>query len=630
MKKPFRQRLKDGPILCDGAMGTLLDLYEYPEIPHEIQNLKNPDIVERVHAEYIEAGAEIIETNTFSANRFRLSQYRLEESLTEINRRGVQVARRAAGDSVYVAGAIGPIGRLLEPVGKVSRGEARAAFREQIAILVEEGVDLLILETFVSVLELDEAIHAAKELTDLPIVAQKAFAEDGAILSGSFPIEVVDHLIRLGVDVAGANCTVGPQRMFGIIRSMHKDGVILSAQPAAGIPTLLDGRSIYHTTPEYLGVYARELVEAGVTLVGACCGSTPAHIAAMAKAIRGVQVGRPQEARRSSLTVNITEQKRGESTGDEQRSEFSRNIGKKFLTTVELDIPRGIDVSDVIEGARFVRQLGVDAVNITDGARARLRMSSVAISALVQRDAGIEAITHFATRDRNMIGLQAELMGAHAFGLRNVLCISGDPTGIGDYPHATSVFDIDASGLIRAAHSMNEGRDLLGNSIGSPTSFCICCAVNPVADDMERELAKLEKKISAGVDILFTQPVYELQTLERLIRLVEPFRKPIMVGILPLRSSKHAEFLHNEVPGMRIPDDIRERMRQSGHEGPRTGTAIARNFMKEAKQMVAGAYMMPPFRKYQVVEELMQVVGETDRGKKQEARSKKQEVRGKK
>jgi homocysteine S-methyltransferase len=608
MKKPFRQRIKEGPILCDGAMGTLLDLYEYPEIPHEIQNLKNPDIVERVHAEYIGAGSEIIETNTFSANRFRLSQYRLEGSLTEINRSGVEIARRAAGDDVYVAGAIGPIGRLLEPIGKVSRAEARSAFREQIAILVEAGVDLLILETFVSVQELDEAIQAAKELTDLPIVAQKAFAEDGAILSGSFPIEVVDHLIRQGVDVAGANCTVGPQRMFGIIRSMHKDGVILSAQPAAGIPTLLDGRSIYHTTPEYLGVYARELVEAGVTLVGACCGSTPAHIAAMARAIRGVQVGRPQETRESSVSVNIAETKRRESSADDQRSEFSKNIGRKFLTTVELDIPRGVDVSDVIEGARFVRRLGVDAVNITDGARARLRMSSVAISALVQRDAGIEAITHLATRDRNMIGLQAELMGAHAFGLRNVLCISGDPTGIGDYPHATSVFDIDASGLIRAAYSMNEGRDLLGNSIGPPTAFCICCAVNPVADDMDRELAKLEKKVGAGVDILFTQPVYELKTLERLIRLIEPFRKPLMLGILPLRSSKHAEFLHNEVPGMRIPEEIREQMRQSGHEGPRVGAVIARNFVKEARQLVAGAYMMPPFRKYQVVEELMEVM----------------------
>jgi homocysteine S-methyltransferase len=368
---------------------------------------------------------------------------------------------------------------------------------------------------------------------------------------------------------------------------------------------LLDGRSIYHTTPEYLGVYARELVEAGVTLVGACCGSTPAHIAAMAKAIRGLQVGRPQGTNRS-VSVSIAETKRTESPADDQRSEFSRNIGRKFLTTVELDIPRGLDMSDVIEGARFVRELGVDAVNITDGARARLRMSSVAISSLVQRDAGIEAITHFATRDRNMIGLQAELLGAHAFGLRNVLCISGDPAGIGDYPHATSVFDVDAAGLIRAARSMNNGQDLLGNSIGSPTSFCIACAVNPVADDIEKELAKLEKKVGAGVDILFTQPVYELRTLERLIRLVEPFRKPIMVGILPLRSTKHAEFLHNEVPGMRIPEEIREQMRHSGQDGARVGTTIARSFLKEAKHLVAGAYMMPPFRKYQVVEELME------------------------
>jgi homocysteine S-methyltransferase len=392
--------------------------------------------------------------------------------------------------------------------------------------------------------------------------------------------------------------------MFGIIRSMHKDGVILSAQPAAGIPTLLDGRSIYHTTPEYLGLYAKELVEAGVTLVGACCGSTPAHIAAMAKAIRGLQVGRPQGPARS-VSVSIPERRKEPEA--EQRSSFSRSVGSRFMTTVELDIPRGIDVTEVIEGARFVKELGIDAVNITDGARARLRMSAVAISALVQRDAGIEAITHFATRDRNMIGLQAELMGAHAFGLRNVLCISGDPAGIGDYPHATSVFDVDASGLIRAARSMNEGQDLLGNSIGPPTSFYICCAVNPVADDMDRELAKLEKKVDAGVDILFTQPVYELKTLEWFVRQVERFKKPVMVGVLPLRGAKHAEFLHNEVPGMRIPDEVRERMRHSGNNGPRIGTTIAKDFVKEARGLVAGAYMMPPFKKYNVVEELMEV-----------------------
>ena len=292
MKKPFLERLKDGAILCDGAMGTVLDLYEYDEKPHEIQNLKNPEIVERIHREYIEAGSEIIETNTFSANRFRLAEYHLEDKLEEINKKGVEIARKAAGDKVYVAGAIGPTGKLLEPIGKVKRREVRDAFKEQAEYLLKGGIDLIMLETFVSVQELDEAIEAVKSLTDIPLVAQKAFAEDGAILSSSYPIEVIEHLIEKGVDIVGANCTVGPQRMFAIIRNVHKDGVILIAQPAAGIPTLQDGRSIYHTSPEYLATYARELVESGVTLIGACCGSTPAHIKAIAKAIKNVKVGK--------------------------------------------------------------------------------------------------------------------------------------------------------------------------------------------------------------------------------------------------------------------------------------------------------------------------------------------------
>jgi len=606
MKKPFRERIKEGPILCDGAMGTLLDLYEYEERPHEVQNIKNPDIVERIHREYIEAGSEIIECNTFSANRLRLSQFHLEDKLKEINVRGVEIARRAAGDSVYVAGAVGPVGKLLEPVGKVKRRQARDAFKEQIELLLEAGIDLLMLETFVSVQELDEAIAAAKELADIPIVAQKAFAEDGAILSGNFPIEVVEHIIEQGVDVVGANCTVGPQRMFSIIRGMHKDGVVLSAQPAAGIPTLLDGRSIYHTTPEYLATYAKELVEAGVTLIGGCCGSTPSHIAAMARSIKGLSVGKPAPKAKPK-SVNIVQSSRPSSRYDD-KSAFSKNIGRKFMTTVELDIPRGLDMSSVVEGARYLHQRGIDAIDITDGARARLRMSSIAISAMLQREVGIEAMTHLATRDRNMIGLQAELLGAHTFGLRNILCITGDPTSIGDYPHATSVFDVDAIGLIRAVRSMNEGCDLLGNSIGQATSFYIACAANPIADDMDKEIEKLEKKVEAGVHCIFTQPVYEMRTLERFLKRTAHMHVPLMLGVLPLRSVKHAEFLHNEVPGMAIPDEIREKMRQAGDKGATVGIEIARSFLKEAKPLVAGAYMMPPFQKYQIIDELLEVI----------------------
>ncbi len=617
----FRQRIRQGPVLCDGAMGTLLDLYEYPELPHEIQNLKNPEIVERIHREYIEAGAEIIQTNTFSANRLRLAQFHREDRLEEINRRGVEIAKRVAGGRVYVAGSVGPTGKLLEPIGKLKLQEAREAFREQIAILVDAGVDLIMLETFVSLHELDEAITAAKETTDLPIVAQKAFPEDGAILSGSFPIEVVEHLIGRGVDVVGANCTVGPQRMFSIIRTMYKDGVVMAAQPAAGIPTLLNGRSIYHTTPEYLATYARELLQAGVTLIGACCGSTPAHI----RAIRSVMDDLARQGIKSSPRLRSSGMARPRERPDlsgldappePERSRFARAIGQKFLTTVEIDIPRGLDMTPVLEGARFLHRHGVDAINVTDGARARLRMSSVAISYQLQQEVGIEAMMHLATRDRNMIASQAELMGAHALGIRNVLAITGDPTSIGDYPQASSVFDIDSVGLIRAVKSMNEGRDLMGNSIGARTAFLIACAVNAMADNLDAELEKLRRKVDAGADIVFTQPIYDLRTLEQLLKHTEQWKLPVMLGVLPLRSSKHAEFLHNEIPGMAIPADVRQRLRAAG-ENPAAcggvGIELAIALLAEAKSSVAGVYLMPPFKKHDIVPVILDGAGITVR-----------------
>ncbi|MBM4160256.1 MAG: bifunctional homocysteine S-methyltransferase/methylenetetrahydrofolate reductase [Ignavibacteria bacterium] len=615
VKPDFRERLRRGPILCDGAMGTLLDLYEYQERPREIHNLRNPDIIERIHREYIAAGAEIIETNTFSGNRFRLAQYHLEDRLEEINLVAVGIARRAAGGSIYVAGSVGPTGKLLEPIGKVRLQQARDSFREQIEILLKSGVDLLVLETFVSLHELDEAITAAKELTDLPIVAQKTFPEDGSILSGSFPVEVVEHLLSRGVDVVGANCTVGPQRMFTLIRTMYKEGVFLAAQPAAGIPTLQDGRSVYHTTPEYLATYARELLQAGVTLIGACCGSTPAHIRAMKDVLEEFKRSQrtaqsavaTESARRPEASVVSREEAEQRFVGDD-RSLFARNLGRKFLTTVELDVPRGLDISSVIDGARYLQQYGIDAINVTDGARARLRMSSVALSFLIQQQVGIEAMMHLTARDRNLIGLQAELLGAHALGARNVLCITGDPVSIGDYPHATSVLDIDSIGLIRAVKSMNEGRDLMGNAIEQRTSFLIACAANPGAEDMEREIARLGEKIDAGAQIVFTQPIYEMHTLERFVQRLERSRVPIMVGILPLRNYKHAEFLHNEIPGMVIPKSVREQLRTAGDKGPVEGVRLAKAFLTEAKALVSGAYLMPPFKKYEVIPQILEVL----------------------
>ncbi len=606
MKKPFRERLKEGVIVCDGAMGTLLELYEYTEKPPEIHNLKNPDIVERAHIEYIEAGAEIIETNTFSGNRLRLESYRLDDKTKEINDSAVRIARKAAGERAYVAGAVGPSGRLLEPLGKTKLSDVKAAFKEQIECLVKGGVDLLILETFLDLNELDAAIDAAKEISkEIPIIAQKTFSEDGAILAGDFPIEVVRHIKSKGVDVVGSNCTVGPQRMYGIIKSIYSEDVVLSAQPAAGIPTLVDGRSIYHATPDYLATYAKQLVEAGVTIVGACCGSTPSHIRAIAEAVRGVKI----EPRAVVVKRKTTVEEESPASVPPTRSELANKLGEKFVTTVELDIPRGLDISSVLEGARTCKENGIDAVNITDGARARIRMSSIAISHLIQRDVGIETLTHITTRDRNMIGLQAELLGAHALGLRNILVITGDPAKIGDLPQAQSVFDIDSAGLVRIVANMNSGRDSMGNQIGQPTSFLIACAANPSAERFDYEIEKLARKVEAGAEVIFTQPIYEVGTFSRFLKGIEQLKVPVVVGILPLRGHKHAEFLHHEIPGIDIPDKVREKMFRAGKEGAEVGISTAADLLREVKPMVSGAYLLPPFKKYEVAFKVLEMAG---------------------
>ena len=615
MKKPFLERLLDDrPIICDGAMGTMLDLYEYPEQPRCIHNLLNPDIVARIHREYIEAGAEIIETNTFDANRFRLEFYHLQDKIKEINRAGVEVAKSVAGDDVYVAGSIGPTGKLIEPLGKIKIQQVKDVIKEQAEILISEGVDLIILETFVSLNELDAAIEAVKEISDkIPLIAQKTFPEDGAILATDFPIEVVKHIKGKGVTVVGSNCTVGPQRMFSIIKSMYQDDVILSAQPAAGIPTLVDGRSVYHASPEYLATYAKQLVEAGVKIIGACCGSTPSHIRAIANAVKDLRLKKPKiEIKVKEQGQIETQQERGSKAEvvvlEAESSNFAKKIGKKFLTTVELDIPRGLDISSVIEGAKYLKENGIDAVNITDGARARFRMDPVAISHLVQTKTGIETITHITCRDRNLIGLQGLLLGAWALGVKNILAITGDPTKIGDFPQATTVGDVDSIGLIKILRNMNHGLDAVGNTIGEPTHFLIACAANPTAQNLDYEISRLEKKVEAGAQIVFTQPLYEIQTLELFIKKIEHLKIPVMLGVLPLRSYKHAEFLHNEVPGINIPAWVREKLFLARDDAGKVGIEIASQFLKEAKPLVQGVYLLPPFKKYHIAIEILQKI----------------------
>ncbi len=579
----------------------------------EHYNLTQPIAVEHAHRRFAEAGAELLMTNTEHSNPITLAKYLIAEQTYEINRKGVWLARAVANDSgALVAAAVGPVGKFLAPIGQLKHEDVRRAFHEQILALVEGGPDAIILKSFIDLTELEIAIEEAQSIApELPIIAQKTFPEDGALLATDFARNVAERLLAHRVAVIGTNGTVGPNRMLSIIQAFAVPGIPIAAQPDIGIPTLVDGRPIYHATPEYLGMGAKKLVEAGVSIIGASGGALPEHIRAIRDAIAKIPAG---EITFQKIAVKSEPRKREPVV--ERFSQFKRNLGKKFLATVELDVPRGLDMSSVLEGASYLSKAGIDAVNISDGARARLRMSSLTLGHIVQSKCGIEAITHLACRDRNMVGLQSELLGADALGVRNILCVTGDPAQIGDYPYATSVYDIDAIGLIRAVKSMNDGCDLMGNPISGGdihcTHFLIACGCNPIADDMDREASRLERKIEEGCEVIFTQPVFEMKALEQFLTIIKPFQDNarIMLGILPLRSKRHAEFLHYEVPGMSIPNWIQERIgkRATVEEQSAECVAICVEFLKEAKSLVDGVYLMPPFKKYQMAVDILEKI----------------------
>jgi len=609
-KIPFRERLLINEVMVgDGAMGTYLYSKGFSfEKSFDELNLTNPDVIKRIHQEYLSAGSELIETNTYTANRFRLENFNLEKKLREINLKAVKIAVEASEGKAYIAGSVGSIGKPFEPISQIKYEQAKEAFKEQIECLAEGGVDVIILETFSDLRELDIAIKAAKEVTDLPLIAQKTFIEEGRILDGELPADVVGFLQNLKVDVLGTNCTVGPQRMLYIIKKMAPRSTIkLSAQPTAGLPQLVDRRLVYQATPEYLAEYALKFVEEGVFLVGGCCGTTPAHIKEVADRIKGMKpVKRPIIA----VIEEVPARKEEKAVIKEEGfSDFSMKIKKKFVITTELDLPRGLDISDVLKGAGYLKDIGIDAVNISDGARARLRMSPIAVAHLIKERVNMEIILHFTCRDRNLIGLQSELLGAHTLGLKNVLAITGDPTNIGDYPNATSVFDVDSIGLVKILKKLNNGIDLADNSIGEPTRFTICVAANPMAEDINCEIERLKEKIDEGADIIFTQPIFFAQQIENFLGKIEDFRIPILAGILPLRSSRHTEFLHNEVPGIFIPEDIRKRMHGvSKEDAMKEGISIAQELLQEIKGLIEGVYLMPPFAKYEVVSDIISVL----------------------
>lgn len=602
----FLEQLGTRPVVTDGSMATELGLRGQTESPPALYNLKHPVLVETIHRDFVDAGATLVQANTEHANRIALERYNLADKVYEINRKGVWIARCAALHRAIVAGVVGPLGRFMAPIGKIRHQDARQAFIDQIIALVDGGADVLMLKSFIDIEELELAIDAARFVDPtIPVIAQKTFPEDGSVLATSFPRDMARRLVDKGVNVIGANGTVGPQRMLDIIRALRIDGVPVISQPDIGIPTLVDGKAIFNAEPEYVARSIRAIVEAGAAIIGADGGATVEHIRAIANAVSDAVVGgAPATVRRDKNIVRDDEQPR-------QSSEFFQNLGKKFLTAVELDIPRGLDLSGVLDGARYLKEHGIDAVNISDGARARLRMNAITISHLVQSQTGMECLSHLACRDRNMVGLQSDLLGAHALGVHNILAVTGDPAQIGDYPYATSVYDIDSVGLVRALHRMNQGEDLAGNPIGKRTNFCIACACNPIADDMEREVGRLEQKAAEGAHVVFSQPVFEMETLGKFLDKIRHIDINFMLGIIPLRSIRHAEFLHYEVPGMTVPGWVRERMKAadtSPDESMNEGIRIAVEFLREARPHVAGVYLMPPFKKYDMAVEILRQI----------------------
>lgn len=598
MKFDLPTLIANGPIVADGSMAIELARRGFSERPCDRYNLTSPVVIEKIYHEFLDAGAGLLQSNTFHANRYALESSMLSARVHEINRKGVWLARQAAGSRALVAGVVGPSGRMMRPLGPLAHEDLHLCFTEQIAALLAGSVDVIMLKSFIDLDEIEIAIDAVRALSaDVPLIALKSFPEDGSVLSGSYPSDVAHRLERHGIQAMGSNGTVGPQRMLGIVESLRVSSVPLVALPDIGIPTIIDGFPVYNAEPSYVAAAARRLVEHGACIIGADGGADVTHVRAIAEAVAGARVGS------SPVSVKRHQRDDAESIAPPAPTPFGAALGKRLLTTVELDVPRGLDMSSVIEGARYLKEHGIDAVNISDGARARLRMSPIAISKLVTDATGMECLTHLACRDRNMVSLQAEVIGAHELGVRNILAVTGDPTHIGDYPSATSVYDVDSIGLIRALGRMNTGRDLMGNPLGSPTGFTIACAVNPAAEDLERELDRLAMKAEQGAHVAFSQPIFDDEVLLRFLERIATIDISFMLGVIPLRTIRHAEFLHYEVPGMNIPGWVRERMQAAGSDteaATAVGIELATDFLRRVQDRIDGVYLMPPFKKYDI------------------------------
>ena len=616
MANPFLEQLGQRALLCDGAMGT--QLYgrgiDFDEC-FDALNLTQPDVVREIHQSYIEAGADIIETNTYGANRFKLEPFGLADKVRQINHRGMKLAREAreiAGTNTLIAGAVGPLGVLLQPYGPLTEQAAHEAFAEQIGTLLEQGADLLMFETFSDLREMLIAVKAAKQVGDLPIVAQMTFAEDGRTVLGNTPEEVVRKLVELGVAVVGVNCSVGSQRVFRVVQSMRAVNatIPISAQPNAGWPTERHNRVFYPSSPEYMADYARRMVEElNVQIVGGCCGTTPQHISSMHSALQDLNPA-------STLNITIVDEE-APSVQLPSKSAETTQLGRMladgaFVTSVEIDPPKGHNPRRCLEGARQMQAAGVNFINVADSPMARVRMSALPMCNLIQQQVGMETILHFTTRDRSLMGLQSDLLGAHALGVRNILALKGDPPSFGAYPGTSGVFDVDTIGLVKVIAGMNSGVDTAGNDIGTPTNFLIGVALNINAEDPDWEIDRLHQKVAAGAHYAMTQISYDATELDRFFDKLGPLPIPIILGLMPVQSYRHASFLHNEVPGITLPKEVLTRMKEAGANGRAIGVQVSQEILASAYDRIQGVYIMPSFGRYEMAAEVLEVLKATN------------------
>ena len=627
---PFLQRMAERPLLVDGAMGTMLFARGASgEQCLEQLVLTRPSWVSEIHQAYASAGADVIKTHTFGANRARLAAFGLGDSVREFNFKAVKLVRdvrEVAGRSLFIAGDVGPLGKRLAPDGPLTRAEADAIFREQISVLWEAGADLLLFETFTALEEIEIAIAAARSLCDLPIVASLTYAQDGYTTDGYTAADAAHRLAAAGADVIGANCTVGPAALLETVQALHAavPGAHLIAMPNAGFPERVEGRFMYPASPAYFARFVPAFLEQGACLVGGCCGTTPMHIREMRTALDVVlapdhvapvriEVDEPMALPGSSSAADY-----GAADVDQPTALLRKLRAGKFVISVEVDPPRAFTAEKQIEGAEYAKRIGADAVNVADSPMARVRMGALALCVEIQLRVGIETIVHYTTRDRSLMGLQSDLIGAHMLGVRNILALTGDPPSLGDTQQSTPVYDVDSIGLARIISRFNDGVDLAGRDMGRRAAFTIAVACDPTRPNLDEEIERFHRKVSAGAHFTMTQPIYDAQLwrtfVEHYERMYGAFPVPALVGVLPLQGHKHASFLHNEVPGITLTEATLERMRRAGPNGRQEGVAMAQELLLELKDLpyVQGVYLMPSFGRYELACQVLEVLTPSD------------------